>query len=99
VLVKELQGLGLKVDLVHSDTVVDAEDVLANNIKNEANHQSDVEVPQASISDIDVTEEVSGDEFSVIAVDDETGEETIVTDEKVLAKADESANDNNEEEA
>jgi DNA-directed RNA polymerase subunit beta len=99
VLVKELQGLGLKVDLVHSDTVVDAEAVLANNIKDEASHQSDVEVPQASISDIDVTEEVSGDEFSVIAVDDETGEETVVTDEKVLAKADETTDANKEEEA
>ncbi len=29
VLVKELQGLGLKVDLVQSDKVIDAEEVLA----------------------------------------------------------------------
>jgi DNA-directed RNA polymerase subunit beta len=71
VLVKELQGLGLKVDLVHSDTVIDAEAVLATNIHEEATHPSDVEVPQGAISDIDVTEEPSGDEdFSIVTVDD-----------------------------
>jgi DNA-directed RNA polymerase subunit beta len=36
VLVKELQGLSLKVDLIHSDNVIDAEDVLAKNVKEEA---------------------------------------------------------------
>ena len=71
VLVKELQGLGLKVDLVHSDTVVDAEAVLASNIHDEAEHPAEVEVPQAAISDIDVTEDSAGDEdFSIVAVDD-----------------------------
>ncbi|GAC1499201.1 MAG: hypothetical protein NVS1B10_01700 [Candidatus Saccharimonadales bacterium] len=70
VLVKELQGLGLKVDLVHSDVVVDAEAVLASNIQEEAAHPSEVAVPQASISDIDVTEEVAVDEFSVVNVND-----------------------------
>jgi DNA-directed RNA polymerase subunit beta len=73
VLVKELQGLGLKVDLVHSDKVVDAEEVLATNIKEEAKHPSDVAVPQPTISDIDVTEEATlGDgDFSIIDVNDE----------------------------
>ena len=72
VLVKELQGLGLKVDLVHSDTVVDAEEVLAINIHEEATHPSDVAVPQPSISDVDVAEEtIAGDEdFSVVDVSD-----------------------------
>jgi hypothetical protein len=70
VLVKELQGLGLKVDLVHSDTVVDAEAVLASNIKEEANHPADVESPHAAISDIDVTEEGAVDEFAVVDVDE-----------------------------
>jgi DNA-directed RNA polymerase subunit beta len=72
VLVKELQGLGLKVDLVHSDTVVDAEEVLATNIHEEATHPSDVDVPQAAVSDIDVTEEsaVSDEDFSIVEVDD-----------------------------
>ena len=82
VLVKELQGLGLKVDLVHSDIVVDAEAVLANNIQDEAAHPSEVEVPQASISDVDVTEEVPGDEFSVVttagATSDDVGDLALV---------------------
>jgi DNA-directed RNA polymerase subunit beta len=68
VLVKELQGLGLKVDLVHSDQVVDAEDVLASNIHEEATHPADVDVPQAAVSDIDVTEESSADEFEAAPV-------------------------------
>lgn len=71
VLVKELQGLGLKVDLVHSDTVVDAEEVLATNIHDEATHPAEMPVPQPAISDIDMTEESIGDEdFSVVTVDE-----------------------------
>ena len=57
VLVKELQGLGLKVDLVKSDSLVDAEQVLATNIRDEASHQSDTSVPAPVASDIDVTED------------------------------------------
>ena len=73
VLVKELQGLGLKVDLVHSDTVVDAEQVLATSIHEEATHPSEVAVPQAAISDIDVTEEsISVEDFSEVEADSET---------------------------
>ena len=68
VLVKELQGLGLKVDLVHSDVVVDAEAVLASNIHEEATHISDIEVPHSAISDVDVTEEAVADEFSVVGI-------------------------------
>ena len=68
VLVKELQGLGLKVDLVHSDTVVDAEEVLATNIHEEATHPAELPIPQASISDIDVTEEgVAVEDFSDVS--------------------------------
>jgi DNA-directed RNA polymerase subunit beta len=57
VLVKELQGLGLKVDLVHQSEVVDAEAILATNIHEEAVHPSDVSVPMPVISDIDVSDE------------------------------------------
>jgi len=57
VLVKELQGLGLKVDLVHQSEVVDAEAILATNIHEEAVHPSDVTVPTPVISDIDVSDE------------------------------------------
>jgi len=66
VLVKELQGLGLKVDLVASNTVVDAEQVLATNVRDEAEHISDVEVPAPTISDVDVTEESAVDEFMTV---------------------------------
>ena len=69
VLVKELQGLGLKVDLIQSDKVVDAEEVLAENIKDEAEHQSDVEVPQPEASDVDVTEDAAVDEYMSIELD------------------------------
>jgi DNA-directed RNA polymerase subunit beta len=66
VLVKELQGLGLKVDLVHSDKVVDAEHVLATHIRDEAEHQSDVDVPAPLASDVDVSEDAAVDEFMVM---------------------------------
>jgi len=66
VLVKELQGLGLKVDLVSSNKVVDAEEVLATNVRDEAAHLSDVEVPAPVIADIDVTEDAAVDEFMVM---------------------------------
>jgi DNA-directed RNA polymerase subunit beta len=73
VLVKELQGLGLKVDLVHSDQLVDAEKVLATNIHEEATHPAEMEVPQASISDIDVSEEViSAEDLEEVNEDNET---------------------------
>jgi DNA-directed RNA polymerase subunit beta len=72
VLVKELQGLGLKVDLMHSDGLVDAENVLAQNIKDEGEHQSDVIVPQPISSEIDLSEEAAVDEF--IVMDDVTDE-------------------------
>lgn len=79
VLVKELQGLGLKVDLMSSSKVIDAEDVLAENIKDEANHLSDLEVPAPSISDIDVTQDVSADEFVVMELEDDIPATTVIT--------------------
>ena len=66
VLVKELQGLGLKVDLVTSNKVVDAEEVLATNIRDEASNLPEVEVPAPVISDIDVTEDGAVDEFMTL---------------------------------
>jgi len=66
VLVKELQGLGLKVDLMHSDKLVDAENILAENIMDEAEHQSDVDVPAPVSSDVDVSEDAAVDEFMVM---------------------------------
>ncbi|MBC7546422.1 DNA-directed RNA polymerase subunit beta [Candidatus Saccharibacteria bacterium] len=95
VLVKELQGLGLKVDLVHSNTVVDAEEVLANNIQEESTHPSVVEVPQSSISDVDVTEEAVPEEFSIVTSDDDT--DNTLDDAAVTVPADDTS-DNEEKE-
>ena len=79
VLVKELQGLGLKVDLILSDKAIDAEDILAENIKDEASHQSAVEVPAPEISDIDLTAESGIDEFDILELEDQlpTNSETV----------------------
>lgn len=60
VLVKELQGLGLKVDLVAGESVVlDAEDMLSKNIKDESEHLPTIELPEDAISDLDVTEDAA----------------------------------------
>jgi DNA-directed RNA polymerase subunit beta len=92
VLVKELQGLGLKVDLVQTNEVIDAETVLSGNIKDEAEHTPEVEVPQDSISDIDVTEDtIVPDDFSVVTSDDDMGD-------TVMVAADETEETTNEEE-
>lgn len=77
VLVKELQGLGLKVDLVLSDKTVDAEEVLAENIKDEAVHQADIDVPSPEISDVDMTAEEGIDEFDIIELDDQIPAELV----------------------
>jgi len=66
VLVKELQGLTLKVDLVHSDEVVDAEAVLAENVKDEADSLSEVLVPEPAASDIDLSEETIADDYMIL---------------------------------
>ncbi len=70
VLVKELQGLGLKVDLMTSNEVIDAENILAENIKDEADHLADVIVPKDEISEVDVTEDAVQDEFAVMELGD-----------------------------
>ncbi len=71
VLVKELQGLGLKVDLVTSDQEIDAEDILAENIKDEAEHLPEVDVPAPEVSEVDVTEDAVGDEFEILELGSE----------------------------
>jgi DNA-directed RNA polymerase subunit beta len=73
VLVKELQGLGLKVDLIAQSEVVDAESILATNIHEEATHPAEVDVPTPAISDIDVSDEetIASDDFIMEETDDE----------------------------
>jgi len=94
VLVKELQGLGLKVDLVHSDKVIDAEDVLATNVMQEAANLAEVEVPAPTIADLDMSDEVvSSDEFEIL---DENGQAVVIA---ASDDSDDAANtDTNEEE-
>lgn len=90
VLVKELQGLGLKVDLVLSDKAVDAEDVLAETIKDEAKNQSEVEVPAPEASEIDLSAEDKVDEFDIMEIDDQLHEKVSETAEQ------ENSNENKE---
>lgn len=66
VLVKELQGLGLKVDLVHSSRIVDAEAILSEKIKDEARELPTTPVPDDVIADVDVSEETLTDEFEIL---------------------------------
>ncbi len=80
VLVKELQGLGLKVDLIEKDQVVDAEDVLAENIKGEAEDQAEVEVPAPEASNVDVSEDAAVDEYMVMELEDDIPATTAVSD-------------------
>ncbi len=89
VLVKELQGLGLKIDLVAQSKLIDAEEVLAKNIKEEADHLPDVDVPAPIVSDIDVTEDAADmNEFVVMELDDDTPATTLITDDTTLADDD-----------
>ncbi len=88
VLVKELQGLGLKVDLVAATETVDAEEVLAENIKDEAKNQSEVEVPAPAVSEIDVTEDAAMDEFVVMELDDDISSTATVSEDVAGIAAD-----------
>ena len=90
VLVKELQGLGLKIDLVASDQIIDAETILAETVKEEGEAPAEVEVPTNSISDIDVTENAVAEEFVVMELDDDMPATT------VLATGDDDADTNDE---
>jgi DNA-directed RNA polymerase subunit beta len=81
VLVKELQGLGLKVDLISSEKVVDAEAILAENIKDEAKHQAEVEVPQPEISEVDMTKEDGVDEFDIMDIEGDMASVTTTSDD------------------
>lgn len=102
VLVKELQGLGLKVDLIdlHANQTVDAEDILSTNIHDEAATMPEVEVPTPTVSEIEMSEDDAMDasDFSIVDVDDELHE--IQTDDGgvgVTASSDDTSDDNEEE--
>ena len=98
VLVKELQGLGLKVDLISSQTIIDAEAVLAENIKDEAEHLPELAVPAPAASDVDVTEDAVADEFVVMELEDDMPATTIISDDDNDDTALVTADDDQEEE-
>lgn len=99
VLVKELQGLGLKVDLIASDTAIDAEAILAQNIKDEAKHISEVAVPQPEISEVDVSKEDGVDEFDLMDIDDELSSTSLPPDDDDTTVTDDATTDNKVEES
>jgi DNA-directed RNA polymerase subunit beta len=76
VLVKELQGLGLKVDLMEKGKVVDAEQILAENIKYEAKHAPSMTPPPASAPPATVTEDDVAADMSLVETPLEAAQDT-----------------------
>jgi DNA-directed RNA polymerase subunit beta len=97
VLVKELQGLGLKVDLLAENQEIDAEKVLAENIKDEASHAPTLPSAPAddSAATITVAEDISEEDLASM-----TEEESPPSAAEIeLEVEDEPLNINQEEEA
>ena len=65
VLVKELQGLGLKVDLLADNEIVDAEEVLAQNIKEEAKTATPAASPPSPMDDAVITDDVVANDLAI----------------------------------
>lgn len=72
VLVKELQGLGLEVDLLKETTTVDADEVIEEVLEEQARDEITTQ-PSDDDSTIDVSEDAAGDEFA--QADEEANEE------------------------
>jgi DNA-directed RNA polymerase subunit beta len=87
VLVKELQGLGLKVDLMTEGTVVDAEEILAKNIKEEAKTIPMGPTIVAPEEVIEVTEEAVAEEMSLM--DEDMPADAATTDEVISTNEEE----------
>jgi DNA-directed RNA polymerase subunit beta len=68
VLVKELQGLGLKVDLLAENEIIDAEEVLARNIHEEAKSPVSISADNSAIDD-------------AVIVDDSVASDLTITDD------------------
>jgi DNA-directed RNA polymerase subunit beta len=79
VLVKELQGLGLKVDLVdlHAGETIDAEAVLASNVREEADTLPSVELATPAES-IDMSEETIIEDFDDVEIAEEFADTALV---------------------
>jgi DNA-directed RNA polymerase subunit beta len=65
VLVKELQGLGLKVDLLAENKIVDAEQVLAQNIKEEAKATVSIAPDTSLVDDAAVIDDAVANDVSI----------------------------------
>jgi DNA-directed RNA polymerase subunit beta len=65
VLVKELQGLGLKVDLLANNEIVDAEEVLAQNIKEEAKAATPVTSGPSALDEAAITDDVVANDLAI----------------------------------
>jgi len=65
VLVKELQGLGLKVDLLANNEIVDAEEVLAQNIKEEAKAAAPASSGPSTLNEAAITDEVVANDLAI----------------------------------
>ena len=90
VLVKELQGLGLKVDLLTEGKVVDAEEVLAKHIKDEAKDSPIIESAPTTIHDANVTEEAVEQEMMLMEEGDgqePTSDETLDIESQIEREA------------
>ena len=85
VLVKELQGLGLKVDLINQElgAEIDAEELLEEVVKAEGATQATIEVPQEVASDVDVTIDAASDEYQILE-----GEDAILGDDPATDEPD-----------
>jgi DNA-directed RNA polymerase subunit beta len=97
VLVKELQGLGLKVDLLDlkAQRIIDAEEILASNIKDEAAHTPVLDTPVDQVGNLDVSEDAIESEFMTVATSEELeSDETVY----VTANDDDTTTEDNDEE-
>jgi DNA-directed RNA polymerase subunit beta len=95
VLVKELQGLGLRVDLINDEIgEIDAEEVLVATVAEEAENLP--EVIAQSTTPMDVTEEMVASEFEVL---DDTGASDSATNDAVALADDDQTDDTNDESA
>ncbi len=66
VLVKELQGLGLKVDLLKEDEVIDAEQILAQSIKEEAKREPIVSPAGATVDDAVIVDDTVANDLAAM---------------------------------
>lgn len=86
VLVKELQGLSLRVDLINEHGgEVDAEEVLVATVAEEAENLPQVAAEEAAATPMDVTEEMVASEFEVL---DDDGSSDVSADDPVIADDD-----------